>query len=435
MAIQFYELFGIESKQISKFIDRDSGQFDPCFAAFKRFDQINAFDDNSDNSIASLQLIDKAEIRIRFLQISEDGLIKMRELFWDKAVGFTFEGLIISYSNKESIPSEVIEIIKKINPKKLRIERIMQNVENIKTVSLLKCTNIQVEFSDRIIRKFNLLFKNIQIQLFDSKPDQMLTFEWKSIRILIDKNKIENLKLLKTNADNFLFIPLDTINRISCSGFREVLDANDIIKQFVDLDVQNQFNTNGLILPVWYLNRIFIRLDDSELNFLNQSKDINQLFKEKQISLTINHLSRLLEIYKLWSGDFSKTNFKYIDKKSIDKSEYSVSEIMNNQDWINLKFREIIQSRKLSPDEFQFWWNVLRSRRTRFYLASISLRFNVLSECLTALSLCSDCPELKSVDLRYSKADEENEVEVVEQAKREFRQKFGFIQKLTIRKL
>ena len=308
----------------------------------------------------------------------------------------------------------------------------MWTVENIKAVSLLKCTNIVKEFNCELNKHFELSFKNTQILLFDSKSDQMLTFEWKSINLLIDKNKTENLKLLKTNADNFLFIPLDTINKILCSGFREVLDANDIIKQFVDLDVQNQFNTNGLILPVWYLNKVFVMFDHSKLSFLKQFKDINQLLKGKQINLTIENLSRLLKIYKVLPGDFSKINFKYNDKKNTKKSKFSVSKIMDNQEWIHLKFREIIQSKKISPDEFQFWWNVLRSRRTRFILTSIHLNLNVLSECLTALSLCSDCPELESVELRYSKADAENEVEVVEQAKWEFRQKFGFIQKLDI---
>ena len=116
-------------------------------------------------------------------------------------------------------------------------------------------------------------------------------------------------------------------------------------------------------------------------------------------------------------------------------SKYSISEIMDSSNWINLKFWEISKSYMLSPDEFQFWWKVLHSKRTRFNITSIYLKLNLLSECLTVLFLCSDCPELKSVELEYLITDTENEYKTIEQAKREFRRKFEYIQKLVIRKL
>ena len=163
-------------------------------------------------------------------------------------------------------------------------------------------------------------------------------------------------------------------------------------------------------------------------------KDINQLFTRKHIELTIKKLGSLLEISKLLPDDFSRINFQFQSYYSTDMSEYSISEIMDNSDWINLKFIQICQLNKLSPDEFQFWWMILRSGKTRFNLTLISLRFSLLSECLTVLSLWSDCPELQHVKLHYFEADAENEDEAVEQAKREFIQKFGFIQNLIIRK-
>ena len=163
-------------------------------------------------------------------------------------------------------------------------------------------------------------------------------------------------------------------------------------------------------------------------------KDINQLFKVKHIEITIRNLNRLLEIYRLLPDDFSRINFQYLNNHSTEMSENSISEIMDNLDWINWKFIQIHKSTNLSSDEFQFLWKVLSSKRTRFNLTSISLRFSLLSECLTVLSLCSDCSELQHVKLHYFEADAENEDEAVEQAKREFRQKFGFIQVLSIRK-
>ena len=163
-------------------------------------------------------------------------------------------------------------------------------------------------------------------------------------------------------------------------------------------------------------------------------KDIYQLFTRKHIEITIGNLGRILEINRLLPDDFSRINFQYHNYYSTEMSEYSISEIMDNPDWINWKFILIYHKKKLSPDEFQFWWNVLGSSKTRFNLAFIYLWFSLLSECLTVLSLCSGCPELKSVKLHYFEADAENEDEAVKQAKREFRQKFGFIQILSIRK-
>ena len=128
-------------------------------------------------------------------------------------------------------------------------------------------------------------------------------------------------------------------------------------------------------------------------------------------------------------------NIKYIYNRSKDVSEYSILNIMESTDWFNYAFTEIFNSYMLSPDEFQFWWTVLRSKRTRVKITSIFLVFCLLSQCLTVLSLCSECPELKSVELGYLWWDVENEFEVVEKAKRRFKQKFWYIQKLNILKI
>ena len=183
-----------------------------------------------------------------------------------------------------------------------------------------------------------------------------------------------------------------------------------------------------------YSNKIFIELGDDDLDCLNQYKNISKIFKEKQIKPIIKNLNSLLKIKKILPDDFYFIDFRYYNYFSKEKWKYSISDIMDNIDLINLKFWWIHQSFLLSPDEFQFWWKMLRFRKTRFNITTIDLKFSLLSKCLTVLSLCSGCPELRYVNLKYSKADAENEHEAVEQAKREFRQKFGFIHKLYILK-
>ena len=161
-------------------------------------------------------------------------------------------------------------------------------------------------------------------------------------------------------------------------------------------------------------------------------KDINHIFKEKHIELEIESLGRLFEINWLLHKDFSNIIFKYTYNSSIEIEEFSISEIVDNLNWFNLKFAKIYNPYELSPDEFQFWWKMLRSSKTRFKLTDLRLKLRFLSECLTLLSLCSECPELKFVYLGYLVADAWNADKIIMQAKREFCQKFGFIQNLKI---
>ena len=445
MAVSVYEEFSFGGCWISYFFDGDSDQLDPCFAAFKRVDQI--YDNGSKfNKITdNLELADKASLRIDLLMIFKSNLNNIRELYKDKDPNLMIKNLQLNYYLENNSWTEDIEFINKISPKMLTIRGDIWTVENIKDLALLNCANVDLIFYFMIKTNIYLLFINTPIQLFDSKSARISTFQWESIKIFLEKHEdkfryedkksgIKKVKLLKTNTGNFLFIPLDTISSLSCSRFREILSVDDINKQFADLRVQHQFKENGLIIPMGYSNRIFIDLND-DLDYLNEYKDINTIFKENHIELTIKSLGRLLEIKKLLPDNFSRIHFKYNSSYDLtDIGKYSMSEIKNGLDWTNLKFKEIYQFSKLSPDEFQFWWKVLRSRRTRFNLTEINLKFRLLSECLTVLSLCSDCPELESIKLEYSKADAENEDETVKQAKREFRQKFGFIQKLYIHK-
>ena len=412
---------------------------DPCLAAFRRIERI-WYDGNELNIFTdNLELADKAWLRIDLLMIHKDNFDDIRKLYKDKNPNLMIKKLQLNYDFEHNRSTEDIEFINQISPNLLTIRGDKWIVENIKALALLNWANVDLHFCFEINENINLWFMNTPIQLFDSKSDQTFTFEWESIKIFIEKygdgrNWIEEGKILNTNTGNFLFIPLDTIGRFSYSRFREILNVDIINKQFADLRVQHQFKENGLIIPIGYSNRIFIGLND-DLDYLNKYKDINKIFNEKHIEITIKILGKLLEIKKLLPDDFSRINFKYNSSyDSIDIGEYSMSKIKDDPDWINLKFIRIYQSFKMSPDEFQFWWNVLRSGRTRFNITLICLGFRLLSECLTVLSLCSDCPQLEFVFLRYSEEDAEDKDELIEQAKFEFRQKFGFIQKLYILK-
>ena len=158
------------------------------------------------------------------------------------------------------------------------------------------------------------------------------------------------------------------------------------------------------------------------------------VFRKIHIKQIIVDLDSLLVVNGILSDDFSHIRFKYINKSSLRMPRYLLSKTKDISNLINLKFIEIYQKSMLSPDEFQFWWNVLRSSRTRSSLTSICLEFSLLSESLTFLSLCSGCPKLKSVDFWYLEAEVKNEHKKIKYAKRKFRKEWEFIQKLKIRK-
>ena len=200
----------------------------------------------------------------------------MSEFYKDKEVNFMLHRLKIDNCCFDYISDEEAEFINKINPKMLAIKRIKWNFENIKTFFLLNCTDIDVNFDNTIVKDFYLWFIKIPIQFLDANSEQRLTFEWESITIFIQKNKIEKINLLKTNKRNFLFIPSDTISSISCSGFREILSADNINKQFASLWFEHQLDTDGFIVPMRYSSRISIKLDGNNLDYLNRIKQIKK---------------------------------------------------------------------------------------------------------------------------------------------------------------
>ena len=440
MAISIDDDDTFRQSRISDYFDGDSDRLDPRFADFKRINWIFDNDYGKSYAVDNLELADKFSIKIDSLTINKNHFDDLKELYKDRDPNLMIGYFEIDNYVESNWLAEDIEFINKLSPKKLTIHGDIWTVENINALAMLNWANVDIDFGVTINEDIYFWFVNTPIQLFDSNSDQMFIFEWESIRIFIEKddkdefeiNGIEEVKLLKTNTGNFLFIPLDTIHQIEYLGFREISRADNINKQFADLCVQHQFKEDRLIIPMGYSNRIFIQLEDENLDYLNQCKDIYKIFKEKQIEPTIRSLGTLLEIKKLLPDDFSRIYFKLNDYRSTEIWKRSLSRIMNKLDWFNLKFINIYKKSTLSPDEFHYWCKMLHFSKTRFNLTSINLKFSLLSECLTVLSLCSGCPELELVKLEYFEADAEDELEAVKNAKREFRQKFGFIQKLDI---
>ena len=415
----------------------DSDQLDPCFAVFKRILFVYAFEPESNRMFENLKLIDKYSIQVDWLQISKKFLFKMKKSYKDKEVNLKLQSLKISSGQELYIEDKVIEFINKIDPKIITFQDLKLTSRSIKALAKLNCPNINAY--DSFTSRSHLLFLDTSIQLFGSFK---LSFQWESIKFFIEIDKLANIRLCNTDADDdFLFIPTEIVKGIIIRGKRKISGEQDIAEQLADLHIKPRFKSDGLIVPIEYSKRIFNRLDNNELDYLNQIKYIYQVFKEKHIELKIKKFDKLLKINKLLPDDFPNISFRFCNHyiKSIEETEkieeLSMPKMIDNPDLFNLKFIEISKSSILSPNEFSFWWKMLRSTRTRLNLHSISLCFSLLSECLTVLSLCSNCPEIKWVNLQYWEADKKDELETVEHAEREFRQKFGMIRDLNISKI
>ena len=86
-------------------------------------------------------------------------------------------------------------------------------------------------------------------------------------------------------------------------------------------------------------------------------------------------------------------------------------------------------------NDLKILWNLLRMRRIRENITGVKLYLYLLSMCLTVLSLCEKCPELKSVSLKFYKWDKKDEKEAINNAIKEFRRNFGFIPLIEINQL
>ena len=167
--------------------------------------------------------------------------------------------------------------------------------------------------------------------------------------------------LFKTDAGTFLFIPTKIVKGIMIRGKRKISHEQDIAEQLADLHNAPRFESDGLIVPIEYSKRIFIRLDDNELDYLNQIKYIYQEFQEKHIVLEIKKFDKLLKINKLLPDDFPSISFRFCndDIDSIEETEkiekLSMSKMMDNPDLFNLKFIKISKLSILTPNEYSFW--------------------------------------------------------------------------------
>ena len=272
---------------------------------------------------------------------------------------------------------------------------------------------------------------------FDSK--KILSFTWKCVSLRIYEQGFKNVVLLNTDKINpefsgLLFIPSDSVNDLSLRKFKKT-------SSLLDLDHQFKYNeesipkSNGFIFPIKYLEWTYF--ENIEYDILDQLKEnyivTKEILNAKHVDLPIIYFDHVFKINELFSNG-AHINYSLNDQfnRSVIKNIDAVMSV--DFDLIQPKFSKIQIDHKLSANEFKLVWSLLCSRRTRFSISFVDIWCSLLSECLSVLSLCGDCPELASIYLTYTESDLDHGLEVIKKTIKNFKHKFGFITVLEINK-
>ena len=243
------------------------------------------------------------------------------------------------------------------------------------------------------------------------------------------------MKLIKNNSD-WLFIPLLSIGELILSKQRNNTSTiNYFDKYLSQFDSQFLNKNNGFIVPLKSIKCVdFYKNKDDIYSQIGSNKIIiNTLLRTRNVNMKIEVFDDLLNSKELLPDYDSHITYSLIYLYNETPLWNKGAETASNLDQIKPKFSLIWTSYKLSSEEVELLWELLCSRRTKFCLSKIYAKFNYLSECLTVLNNCAECPELNFINFWYSSSDAENEEEAVKNAIFDFRKKFGFIANLTLR--
>ena len=261
----------------------------------------------------------------------------------------------------------------------------------------------------------------------------------KSVTFEINTEGFKDLVLLETHKVNFetsgcLFVPFSSVNGLQLWRKQNTANSLQFDEQLEHSSAQGIIKTSGFVVPVRNLDKANFH-NNQILDLIKSNQNtVKWIFKAKWINWTAKYIDDLLEISQLFGDYTSHICYSYDNwgwPTIIKNPEFDIPTELS---LINPKLSKIEISHILPPEEFKLVWEILCSRRIRFSLWIADLKFNLLSECLAALSLCANCPELAFINFNYLKSDWENEIEEIDHAIRDFRKKFGFIETLKINK-
>ena len=439
-----YTPISVESLQnfnkelIHYFVDGDIERPNSCFAPFKWIDLFILQSDRERILTKNLEMIDKAKICIYKCFIWSSDIVILYESFGDRIKTLKVYKLTFSKNDNEEISNEAVETINQINPFTLSLNKFDWSYDTLKMLSNFNPANIGAKFKNNRWILAELMFTNVTIIMFDSKQNQRMKLICRSAKIEIDHQEFKNICLLKTDKSkysnsDYLFIPFTSVLRL------KILDKridNSLAEHEKQLTLINKDIgiSEGLIMPVNQISLAIFYLYYTLTNSLKENLIVtNEILRmAKQVDWRVKYFDELIEIKNMSPDHFYRIKFSFFNFNA--KALMINPEIkLSNQTLTDVTFSTFRSCNVIFEDELNLVWDLLNSQRTRFNLLCVELELNLLSDCLTVLSLCEKCPELNSVSLKFTKWDEDDKKEAIDSAIKKFRRNFGFIQLIEIK--
>ena len=419
------------------FIRGDVDRPNFIFAPFKLIHRVYLKTREVSALTKKLEIIDKAWLRINELVVSNRDIEMLYKSLGDRLTCLKVNKLTIANDYKEQISDKAVEVFNLINPCTSYFEDLKWSYATFKMLFSLNSENIEAEFSYYSSKSHMLKFTEVNLAIFDSIQNHSMKLMRRSIIIKVAEEGFKEIRLLKANKYAFsdsdcLVIPLTSILKLMIFDYEvdKISTKND---NQLDLINEDTDISQGLIIPV---NQLSLATFDSSFWFNSWKEEfiVNELLrKARKVNWIVNDLNEITKIENIFPDDF------YRIKSSFYTNNFINSE--NNQEIglgdIQRRFYKSSFSSDFSNSfkvDFYIIWNLLISRRTIYNITGVKLNLDLLSECLTVLSLCEKCPELKSVSLTFRKWDKKDEKETIDSAIKEFRRNFGFIQFIEIYK-
>ena len=398
-------------------------------------------DSSAEYIVKNLNLAIKASVMIDSLLISNIKLKKLTESNQCSISDLKVNILRLFNDFESEMSNKIIEFLNDINPNSLSIINFnCYWFDYLQILSSMNSPNIEIETKNEGRLCMTLTFMNTQSILLDSITNQRLLIKSKSTVVGISIKGIENLQLFNVDTDyqkdsTYLFIPLESILKLELTEYKTVLSSTELCELFFrNLDIEMTTKPSGVVIPLKFLAHTFFHFEHKFVSSIKINQDIiNEVLKVKHVDWEVKFLSDLMEISKLFPESYSHINY-FFNMIKTTGSIKTGDEMINVLDYIKPKIKSLQINYKLFGEELEFVRKLIVLSRTRYCISQIWLKFSFLSELLSMLSLCTKCPELRSINLSYTRSETKNEQEEIDIALKEFKRNFGFIWFLEIKK-
>ena len=384
--------------------------------------------------VKTLEFINKTSLQICQLKIKHSLFQELWELNRDKVEKLQVDKFELILDDLK-ISTDEIEVLNKICPETIIITQPKLPFEILQACSTLNSLNLSFNSDTYFDSLWKLVFSRAQIMFIDSDINQEISFLCESASLKIHTNELNKIKLLKAKRKNgketyFVFIPSQSIKILTIKRYSTTKNSFLLSEDYFTDNKSTGFifRLNDLYKTVFYCKK------NIDILLKSNKKILVKILRAKRAHLTIWSIDDLLNIKELFPDCAPHLIYSLNISSKCRTIKFEGKEWTDDLGLTEFTFSDIIIGHELSPEEFHFVKRLLNSRKTKFRVKNVKIQFNLLSECLLVLSLCADCPEIKTISLEYIESDLNDEVKTINLAIKGFREKFGFIQRVDILK-